>query len=242
MSEKKSVSAWKVLKSAFGELSSDPFMYLILVAPIYILTGFSMTFDDFIIVHNEDFKFYNYSANSYYIGFIYILFEAYIFSIIAVAIHNKIIKRNIVFKFFSKGVIIYTLFYLSSYGDFIFYFSQNFNYIILIPVVAVLIIAIILSLLAFLWILYLPNISVEESHSFFYIIKNSYGARLTIIVQAIYFTIIFLIPYLIISSIGSHSLGVIYTTPFLFILGVTMLSCTYLEWKELERYTAEKNS
>ena len=111
----------------------------------------------------------------------------------------------------------------------------------MVPVVAVLIITIILSLFAFLWILYLPNISVEENHSFFYIIKNSYGARLTIIVQAIYFTIIFLIPYLIISSIGSHSLGVIYTTPFLFILGVTMLSCTYLEWKELERNTAENN-
>ena len=69
-----------------------------------------------------------------------------------------------------------------------------------------------------LWMLYLPSISINEKQ--FLHNKNSYGARLTMFRE--HLIIIFLIPQ---SLIGGHN-TVIYTTPFMFVLGVTMLSCT----------------
>ena len=243
MSDKKSVSAFRVLRSAFSELQDDPFMYIILLAPIYILTGISLTYNDFIIVHNEDFEYYKYSFNSYNIGLIYIFLESYIFAVVAVAIHNKIIRREITFKFLSKGTIIYFLFYFFHYAEFLLnYFSNNLILSVSITLTIIYsLVGVVLGFTFFLWLLYLPNISVNDKHSFFYIVKNSYGARLTMIIQAIYIIPIFLIPYMIIAMIGGYYLGVIFTYPFIFILGITMLSCTYLEWKELEKNTAENN-
>jgi len=42
--------------------------------------------------------------------------------------------------------------------------------------------------------------------------------------------------------VGGFKLGIIFTIPFIFVLAVTMLSHTYLEWQELERNTAETNN
>ena len=243
MSDKKSVSAFRVLRSAFGELQDDPFMFIILLAPIYLFTAISFTFNDFIIVYNTDFEYYNYSSNTYYVSLIYILIESYVFSLIAVAIHNNIIRKEITVKLFSKASIIYSLVYLSNYGEFLINFCRNnFNELMAIPLIIIIFLVIIIfGFTAFLWMLYLPNISVNDKNSFFYIFKNSYGARLTIIIQAIYLIPIFLIPYLILSLLGGIKFGIIFTIPFIFVLAVTMLSHTYLEWQELERNTAENN-
>ena len=243
MSDKKSVSAIKVLKSSLKEMKVDPFMYSIFLFPIYLFALVSFSYDDFIIVNNQDFQFYQYSLNSYLIGLIYILIESYVFSIIAVAIHNKIIKKNITLSFFSKGIVIYFLFYLQNHNEFLFYFT--INYLPKAPIIFMVLISLIILFFfstTFLWVLYLPNISVKDNHSFFYIIKNSYGARLTVIIQAIIVIAIFLIPYFILAFLGGVKFGLIFGLPFLFVFGVTMLSHTYLEWQELERNTAETNN
>jgi len=95
----------------------------------------------------------------------------------------------------------------------------------------------IMAFSAWLWILYLPNIATKDKHSFFYIVKNSYGARLTIIVQGIYITLIFGLLYVVLAYIGGENLGLIYTTPVMLLFGITTLSHTYLGWKELEAET-----
>ena len=243
MSEKKSVSAFRVLKSSIKEMKDDPFLYSLFLFPIYILTIVSWSNDDFIIINNQDFQFYSYSSYDYLVGLIYTLVESYVFAIIAVAIHNKIIKKNITIKFFSKAIIIYALFYLTNHAEFLGYFIyNNLNTSIAVIIIVILfLIWLIFYTTTFLWALYLPNISVDDKNSFFYIFKNSYGARLTIIIQAIYLIPIFLIPYLILSLLGGIKFGIIFTIPFIFVLAVTMLSHTYLEWQELERNTAENN-
>ena len=243
MSEKKSVSAINVLKSSLKEMKDDPFQYSIFLFPIYLFALVSFSYDDFIIVNNQDFQFYKYSSNSYLIGLIYILIESYVFSIIAVAIHNKIIKKNITFKFFSKGIVIYALFYLSNHGEFLGYFIfNNLSMSAAVILIAILVLVyIVLFITTFFWILYLPNISIDDKYSFLYIFKNSYGARLTIIIQGIYLIPIFLIPYLMLTFVGGFKLGIIFTIPFIFVLAVTMLSHTYLAWKELERNTNSNN-
>ena len=243
MSDKKSVSAFRVLKSSIIEIKNDPLMYSIFLFPVYLLSLISFSYDDFIIVNNQDFAFYKYSSNSYLIGLLYALVESYIFAIIAVSIHNKIIKRNTTLKLFSKGIIIYAVFYLANHAEFLGYLIYN-NLTISFAVIINLALGLlwmIFYITSFLWLLYLPNISVNDKKSFFYIFKNSYGARLTIIVQAVYLIPIFLIPYLILTLLGGIKFGIIFTVPFIFVLAVTMLSHTYLEWQELERNTAEKN-
>ena len=63
----------------------------------------------------------NILLNSYLIGLLYALIESYIFAIIAVSIHNKIIKKNIIFTLFSKGIIIYAVFYLANHAEFLLF-------------------------------------------------------------------------------------------------------------------------
>ena len=221
-------------------MKNDPPMYSIFLFPIYLLTPVSYSSDEFIIVYNQDFASYKYSLNSYLIGLLYALIESYIFAIIAVSIHNKIIKKNITFTLFSKGIIIYAVFYLANHAEFLGYLIYD-NFIISFAIIINLVfgfIWLIFYFTSFLWLLYLPNISVNDNRSFFYIFKNSYGARLTIIFQAIYIIPIFFFPFVILSFLGSVEFGIIFTAPFIFVLAVTMLSNTYLEWQKLERNLA----
>ena len=239
----KSVNSFDILKSSLRDINSNSFLYLLLLAPMYVLTGIAFTFDDFIIVNNTDFELYNYSTKSYLIGFSYIVIECYVFAIIAVAIHNKIIKKSLKFKFFSNAITIYFLTYMLLYMDFITHFLLNnlVSQFAGLLILAIYLFAIIIWITAFLWILYLPNISINDKHSLIYIIKNSFGARLTVIIQGIYLTIFISAIAMILVFIGGLKLAYILIIPFWTVLGVTMLSNTYLAWKELERNTNSNN-
>ena len=57
---KKSVSAKQVLKSAYNSIMEDPLLYMCLVIPIYLFTGISVIFIDFIIINNLDYDYYRY--------------------------------------------------------------------------------------------------------------------------------------------------------------------------------------
>ena len=134
MSEKKSVSAFRVLKSSIIEMKNDPLMYSIFLFPIYLLTLVSYSSDEFIIVYNQDFASYKYSLNSYLTRLLYALIESYIFAIIAVSIHNKIIKKYN-FTLFSKGIIIYAVFYLANHAEFLGYLIYD-NFIISFAIIS----------------------------------------------------------------------------------------------------------
>ena len=129
------------------------------------------------------------------------------------------------------------------YMDFITHFLLNnlVSQFAGLLILAIYLFAIIIWITAFLWILYLPNISINDKHSLIYIIKNSFGARLTIIIQGIYLTLIIFAIAMILIFIGGLKLAYILIIPFWTVLGVTMLSNTYLAWKELERNTNTNN-
>ena len=210
-----------------------------LVIPIYLFTGISVIFSDFIIINNLDYDYYRYSDEKYFIGIGFVFLESYVFSLIAVAIHNNIIKERLVFSFFSKGIIIYFFFYIATYLDFILHFIEHVIplWVAVFLILFVYVFYIVMALTAWLWILYLPNISTKDKHSFFYIVKNSYGARLTIIVQAIYITLIFGLMFALFSYIGGENIGLIYTLPIMILFCIITLSHTYLGWKKLEAET-----
>ena len=67
------ISAFRVLKSSIIEIKNDPCIQF-LFHNIFISISFS--YDDFIIVNNQDFEFYKYSSNSYLIGLLYALVES----------------------------------------------------------------------------------------------------------------------------------------------------------------------
>jgi len=240
---KPSVSTSDIFSFSIREISSEPIFFLILLFPIYLLIGFAYTFNDIIIVYS-DFQNWekNYQLKDFIIGLAYVLVESYVLGVIALVIHNKVIKKKLIISFFSKELFIYGLFYLiPSHYLFLVEVALELEYYQTIGVIIFLIIAygLIIFMFAFLltfwfWILYLPNIAVRDKYSFMYIFKNSKGARLTIFLQIFYY-LIFLIPYLLIYYSHSEHLARILITPVMVLFAIVMLSNTYLEWLLLEK-------
>jgi len=237
-----SVSTSDIFSFSIRDITSDPIFFLILLFPIYLLIGFAYTFTDLVIVYNLDWQSWEhtYSLRNFFIGFIYICFESYVFAIIALIIHNKVIKKKLVISFFSKELFIYSIFYLvGSHNAFLnqvfveleFYISV---YMLIFLIFGLGIFVLIFLLTFWLWVLYLPNIAVKDNYSFIYIFKNSKGARLTIFIQLLYY-LIFAIPYLLIMFFHSLHLATILVSPAMILFAIIMLSNTYLEWQLLEK-------
>ena len=243
MSEKKSVSAYQVVLSSFKDMRKDSFLFISFLFPIYLLIGIAFTYNDFIIVYNLDFEYYSYSRESYLIGLFYILFESYVFSIIAIAIHNHIIKNKITLIFFSKGLLFYFFIYLANHIEFIFHFlEKNISLSFAAPLIFLILgIFLILFFTYWLWALYLPNLAVKDNLSFMYIVKNSYGARLVVVLIPIYLVILCIIPAIIISVFISEYHVDIFLSPLFILLAVMGLSHTYLGWQELEANTKKSS-
>ena len=240
---KSSVSTSDIFSFTIRDFISNPIFFLVLLFPIFFLMGLAYTFTDIIIVYSDFQNFEkNYQLRDFLIGLAYVLIESYVLGVIAIIVHNKIIKRKFIFNIFSKELFIYGLFYLIPV-HYLFlvevalqlsYFG-NIGGILFIIILFLLIISVFTFMLTcWFWILYLPNIAVKDNYTFMYIFKNSKGARLTIFLQTFYFLILY-IPFLILYYfIGEHLAGLI-MAPIIVIFFIAMLSNTYLEWKLLEK-------
>jgi hypothetical protein len=238
---KPAVSTSDIFWFSIRDIKSNPIFFLLCLFPIYLLIATANTFNDIIIVYNDYQNWEKfYSNKDFSIGLAYIFIESYVLAAIALIIHNKVIKKKLVFNFFSKELFIYLFFYLiSTHSTFLLetimmVLAEKIPILGIVLFFSVTIIVLLFLLTFWFWILYLPNMAVRDKYSFMHIFKNSKVARLTLFFQIFYY-LIFLIPGLVIYFLFNEHFATIIVIPTMILFGIVMLSNTYLEWLLLEK-------